>query len=136
MMKTKFWTAAAVILAISGAAFAGEMSGSGGSANPASEKGVKTPQQPNESQPGMSAGTGDRKGGSEKGMKGEKGKGSAKGAMKDDATGGGSGMKAGSGSSSGMSGGSSNMGNPADAKGSKTPSQPNETQPGMGSNKK
>jgi hypothetical protein len=131
-MKTKLWTVAAVVLAMSGAAVAGEMSGSGGGSNPASEKGVKTPKQPNETQPGMGAGAGDMKGDS----KGSKGKGSAKGEMKGDAMGGGTGMKAGSGSSGGMSSGGSNMGNPAESKGAKTPSQPNETQPGMGSNKK
>jgi hypothetical protein len=134
-MRKSLWTAAAVVLAVSGAALAADRSSPGGSANPASEKGVKTPQQPNETQPGMGAGTGDRKGDNAdtKGAKSEKGasKGTGKGEMKGDAMGGGSGMKGGS----GMSSGSSNPGNPAE-KGVKTPAQPNETQPGMGSNKK
>ena len=136
-MSKKFWTAATVILAVSCSAIAGEMSsGSGGAANPASGQGVKTPSQPNETQPGMMSGAGDMKG--EKGARGSKGAGtgSAKGELKGDAVSGGSGMQAGSGSASGMSSGSNpNPGNPAE-KGVRTPSQPNETQPGMGSHKK
>lgn len=131
-MRTTFWTAVAVVLAVSGAAVASDMSsGTGGGSNPASEKGVKTPKQPNESQPGMSAGTGDRKGKSDKAGTRR----SAKGEMKSDTMSGGTGMKGGSSSTSGMGSGGSNMGNPAE-KGAKTPSQPNESQPGMGGNKK
>ena len=133
-MKTKFWTAAAVILAMSGGVVAGEMSG-GGSANPAADKGVTTPKQPNETQPGSMSGTGAMKDGSRSDKAAAKG--SAKGEMKGDAMSGGSGMKgssSSSGSASGMSSGGSNIGNPAE-KGPKTPAQPNETQPGSGSNK-
>ncbi|HEV7802475.1 MAG TPA: hypothetical protein VGP15_15480 [Burkholderiales bacterium] len=121
-MKAQLWTAA-IALALSGAAFAGEMKGGSstdaGSANPA-EKGARTPKQPNETQPGM--GEGDTKG-STKG---------AKSGMKGDGTTSKSGMK-GDGTSS--NGGGMNAGNPAE-KGTRTPSQPNETQPGTGSNKK
>ena len=135
-MTTKFWTAAAVVFAVSGAVVAGDMSSGGGAGNPASGQGVKTPSQPNETQPGMMSGAADKghmK--ADKGARSSKGtaKGSAKGELKGDAMSGGSGMQAGSGSGSGMSsGGNPNPGNPAE-KGVRTPSQPNETQPGMGS---
>lgn len=130
-MRSQLLMAAAVALTFSGAVTAGEMKGSSGmgsmdSSNPA-EKGIRTPTQPNETQPGMS---GSMKGDGMK--KGERMKDSSKsrssmkggGEMKGDAMSGGS-----------MGKGNMSSGNPAE-KGVRTPSQPNETQPGMGPNKK
>ena len=118
--------AAAVALAFSGAALAADKSGmdkGGGSANPGEKGSPTTPKQPNETQPGSM----DKDKGKGKGMKGEKGA----GPMKSDTMSGGTGMSGGS----GMSSGASNPGNPAE-KGSRTPGQPSETQPGSGSVKK
>jgi hypothetical protein len=117
-MKAKL-LAMAVVLAFSGAAIAGEMSG--GSSNPAEKGTPTTPKQPNETQPGQASAAGDK---DTKGMKKDKG---MKEGMKGD--------KMGKSDKMGMKGESMNAGNPAE-KGSKTPSQPNETQPGTGSVKK
>jgi hypothetical protein len=135
-MKVQILAAAAVAVVFSAGVYAGESGKSGpagttdsSSANPATKGSPKTPAQPNETQPGMNSGnpSADMKGDA-KGMRRDKS------GSKGDGMGKGDSMSAGKGSS-GMSSGSSNPGNPAE-KGVRTPSQPNETQPGMGSNKK
>ena len=109
-MRSQLLMAAAVALTFSGAVTAGEMKGSSGmgsmdSSNPA-EKGIRTPTQPNETQPGMS------------------------GSMKGDGMKKGERMKDSSKSRSSMGSDTMSSGNPAE-KGIRTPTQPNETQPGM-----
>lgn len=119
-MKRSIWMAAAVVLATATPLWAGEMMKSdAGSANPAVKGGG--PSQPNETQPGMAAGGDAAKG---KGMRSNKGSSTS--------------SKAATGAKSDMKGetmgSSSNPGNPATKGGG--PSQPNESQPGMGSVKK
>jgi hypothetical protein len=116
-MNVKILMAASVI-ALSGAAFAGEMGTSTDAGGNPATKGAKTPSQPNETQPGMNGGNR-----------------STTGTTVDQNTG----STGSSGEGRTMSGDTStrnpNPGNPAE-KGARTPSQPNETQPGTGSVKK
>jgi hypothetical protein len=131
LMKKYAWTAAAIAMALSGAVAAGETS-----SNPATQGSTTSPSQPNETQPGMGGGaTKGDKGGMKGGAKStDSGKSST---SMDAGKSSGKSTAKGSGKGSDMKGdmSSPNPGNPAE-KGGKGPSQPNETQPGMGSVKK